>query len=528
MTRNLPLRLRNASRPTADLRYRPLPRPLTSSRALAAVSHLRVSAQHPPTSNIETGLDYERCAALHNAIVRYAWDTAGFEPALMPETVWWDAEHNLKHRDEAGAMMHPTVQAFLQLALEVPVHPGALPGGRFHYYAETLVYAECIVDGFYSGFQYDNEPLRIVPLYSTDPEITESAIGVIYDQTRHMCFYNEYDPDILWGIEDDEDDTSHLWHPLETVLTLFIELIEREKFVVLHHTVKRAPTGFGPTTLPDGSREWVSNPPAEQPQQDPVSGARRHDETQEPWTVQPFTKQDLALTLDNWNALLDAIESRLPGHAEPAAQEDVAFTETMLTEAGLPKEHFIWQFLSKTRKPRFTHLGPGLRLVSPDELIHPPHRHIGTLSNVENCPILFLIGSDDQQTRDVWNHHLETRIPWGLYFDEVRDRCLFEDGCKLVLPFPVASRDMELRDGRRYKNNEGLFQLGISNPFILSHAPQLAMILGYFTEFVRSGKWQVGVDGVLDGTDWWKIADTEDEDILKDFFPEVGCGRDWV
>jgi hypothetical protein len=59
-----------------------------TSEPLEAVRHLRVSIDNPETSTNE-GLDFERCSALHNAIVEHAWQAEGCDLADLPTTTWW-------------------------------------------------------------------------------------------------------------------------------------------------------------------------------------------------------------------------------------------------------------------------------------------------------------------------------------------------------------------------------------------------------------------------------------------------------
>lgn len=67
------------------------PTPIVSSQALDEVRHLRVSAENPATSTDEH-LDFERCAALHNAIVKHAWEAGGQGPATIPARPVWTEE----------------------------------------------------------------------------------------------------------------------------------------------------------------------------------------------------------------------------------------------------------------------------------------------------------------------------------------------------------------------------------------------------------------------------------------------------
>jgi hypothetical protein len=58
-----------------------------TSEPLEAVRHLRVDSKNLETSTND-GLDFERCSALHNAIVKHAWQAEGYHLADLLTTTW--------------------------------------------------------------------------------------------------------------------------------------------------------------------------------------------------------------------------------------------------------------------------------------------------------------------------------------------------------------------------------------------------------------------------------------------------------
>lgn len=64
---------------------------MISSEALYEVNHLRVSGESPATSTSDH-LDFERCAALHNAIIKHGWIAGGRDWADMPAHPLWTDE----------------------------------------------------------------------------------------------------------------------------------------------------------------------------------------------------------------------------------------------------------------------------------------------------------------------------------------------------------------------------------------------------------------------------------------------------
>lgn len=176
----------------SDLHLRSPPSRTHNSSALAAVAHLRVCATNPPTSSISDGLDYVRCSELHNALVRYAWEASGYEPTTMPEETWWEYEQDKDFLETIETALHPTLQEYLKRVLLSPEFPEDCERyssfleyprnpreNNFHRYAEHLAPASEMLGGFYSQRPDDEFDLRIVGLYLTDPNITESMIGVV-------------------------------------------------------------------------------------------------------------------------------------------------------------------------------------------------------------------------------------------------------------------------------------------------------------------------------------------------------------
>lgn len=89
--------------------------PIVSSKALDEIRHLRVSADNPITSTDEH-LDFERCAALHNAIVKHAWEAGGQDPATIPARPVW-TEESIPQR--APDRLHPDLIEYAKRCLSI-------------------------------------------------------------------------------------------------------------------------------------------------------------------------------------------------------------------------------------------------------------------------------------------------------------------------------------------------------------------------------------------------------------------------
>ncbi|KAK5137002.1 hypothetical protein LTR08_001509 [Meristemomyces frigidus] len=195
---------------------------------------------------------------------------------------------------------------------------------------------------------------------------------VYYDQSRHACVFNEGDP-----VDMIIDERPLAWQPLESVLSVYMDMIERSKAVALHKSVQEPPPMWE-DIHPDGSvtMRYFSNLPPREPQQDPASGARRIGTVYDPWVIVSYTSRDLSETLEHWNDLVQAIEERMSSLPQDALEVKGLYTPQTLLDAGIRTDSFAWEFFSRARKPKCTYLGPGLRLPTPTELTLSPTRDL--------------------------------------------------------------------------------------------------------------------------------------------------------
>ncbi|KAF1825884.1 uncharacterized protein K489DRAFT_386428 [Dissoconium aciculare CBS 342.82] len=75
----------------------------------------RITEENPIREDVE-GLDYERCAALHNHIVERGWTERGLNLADLDRTTWWDFHKGDNAFTKHVERLEPTVIAFLKLA----------------------------------------------------------------------------------------------------------------------------------------------------------------------------------------------------------------------------------------------------------------------------------------------------------------------------------------------------------------------------------------------------------------------------
>jgi len=293
---------------------------------LEDVKHLKVSDSNLPTSSPE-GLDFDRCSALHNAIVKHQWQAGGNDPDTLPATTWWQSPRFAAHLNNLSKHLPDSLVKFLQRTL----HPnGNLaadePAGNMFY----LIRGLATPDTLWSELGEDMGDGDRIALYLTDYEISDPSIdGIVYDFSAHCCVFNSYPYN-----EFVDEDKTPIWQYLETVLTAWINMIERQKAVVVHGPF----TNCGP---------------------DPVTGVIC-DGLRHPWGWASYTRADLDETVETWHGLISAINERLPEpHPDPLSNCPGLFEASDLATAGIAEDSFAWQFYRKARRPHFRFLGPG-------------------------------------------------------------------------------------------------------------------------------------------------------------------------
>jgi len=154
-----------------------------TSEPLEAVRHLRVSDNNPETSTND-GLDYERCSALHNAIVKHAWQAEGYDLADLPTTTWWQRSDYAPRLSEVQKHLPESLVEFLKRALS----PAAdeLPDSSRYYF---FYFAQCLSppDSLWSDsmwFQVGEEEVEMggierIALYLTDTFTSDETIDGI-------------------------------------------------------------------------------------------------------------------------------------------------------------------------------------------------------------------------------------------------------------------------------------------------------------------------------------------------------------
>jgi hypothetical protein len=321
-----------------------------------------------------------------------------------------------------------------------------------------------------------------------------------------MALYNEYDP-----IDLQYSKKPLPWQPLESVLSVYLDMIERGKAVALHKSVQEVPPTFQ-VAQADGSLSKIYAFPPAQPQRDPATGAKRTGRVYNPWVIVPYTAKDLQDTLDAWAQLVQAIEERMPSPPPRVDAVHGLYEDSVLRDGGMLIDGFATRVFAGGRQPRFKYLAPGLRLPTADELISGPFRDLED-TDMPIKPIPILLANSTAQTP--WFADHVDQIAAGLYLDgsEREGPSPFEDGSRLVLPYAIGGNGFaETCDGAGIDHRIGdseLYQIGW-NPFILQHAVQLRSMLSRFHDYVVTGVWSVGEHGVTNPIERFQQADASE------------------
>lgn len=330
----------------------------------------------------------------------------------------------------------------------------------------------------------------------------------------------------------DEMDESNPWQPLESVLSVWIGMIQRGKVVALHDDVCKASYDASEWAQ-DANGLWYE---IKGPQRDPTTGAIRIGQAP-PWTIVPWTKQDLTECLETWEMAVDLIEEKisLPPNAHESGLVDLATMETLPIPDGFAK-----QFILQARKPRFNFIAPGLCLPTANTFVKQPF--VCSLSPDEEPsekvtpPILMFRGERNVSTSSLsplsfgYPHEgpEPPECPSGLYFGRCDRTCEtpFEDGCGLLLPFEFENgwaKKSDFSDLVNRESHESLLQSGV-NPFNQRHLVQLQGFLEIVVRNLQDGNWSVDEHGVAGGLDVWKEADTEK---WQRYWLPLGPGMFW-
>ncbi|CAD0096769.1 unnamed protein product [Aureobasidium vineae] len=451
-------------------------------------------------------MDYERCAALHNAIVKHGWTASGRSLDDLPLTTCWEA--NEEDWEADASRLHPSMVEFLKRAYNTelpetePIYNCVSREYKFFYFLEGLIGPQGH-EVYDLGDHIGDHPGHYMTLYSPNNRLGSHAQGLM----------------------------------LETILSVYIDMIETEKVVCIHNDVEK-PGDFKLVNLgEEAGQQWLST--QDRPDSlvaDPITGLAKNGNIMfGPWIVLQYTKGVLEQCLETWEVLVEAIEQKIPAISDSVVEVQYGLAdESMLETAGII-EDFLRKLLLRARRPRFTYIAPGIRLPTPEEFIDQPFSSIKESEADEDIhrkmPFLIFRGENTCRASEHFSHpyNQASRIPTGLYLEgwTQSDLTPFTDATRLLLPFAIGGEDTWAQtsnglaiDGR----HDELYQIG-DNPFAPDHGTSLLGILQNFYAHVVQGNWSVDGRGVSDPIDKFREAETEEH--CNQYAVPMGPGEFW-
>lgn len=463
-----------------------------------------------PARDPAGGMDTARCVALHNYLVLYTWVAQGCPPAAMhagTSTTYFTA-----HGAAAEVLrprLHPSLAAFLDAAILPPDGPPRTP---LFIWADHFCSPEELFDNITADLK-DMLPDSLVNLHYPGHG-GESGGGVFYHQASHSAavFMHMDDHDYAFPVDAHQE----LWHPLETVLSNWIELIFCGKVVA----------------------------------SSPDVPALFDCEKFGPWEWRPYGDAQVDTCVAAWDRLCKAIEARISststtddatidGNTSHTSEPPPLVPAAVLDAASVPDLGFTRAFLTRARRPRFHRIAPGLVLPPADTAGFVAVQAYTSLprSSPQCIPPVCLFpaatpGEDRPSSRYMVNL-TQTTSPWlvqdfcemslevnaGVYSDSIErnDFDNAEEGFRLLLPFSFSRKGARKSDGSFVGENAhtaesmaGLFQHGYK-PFggDAHRAQRLERLFECWRKLVEDGVWAVGPEGVEGTLDAFREADEE-------------------
>ncbi|KAI1110834.1 hypothetical protein F5Y14DRAFT_339532 [Nemania sp. NC0429] len=478
------------------------------------VDGLLVTADNPPRTDV-VGMDHARCAGLHNYLVQYAWLAEGRPPASLHRnnnntffTAHGAAAEALRPR------LDPSVAAFLDAATLPPADDG-FETAPFFFWAEGLSDPDYLLADDMDDLHDEPEDTFLCLYFPNVGQGGEFGGGLLYHQRRHRAavFMHRDDHDYATPVAAHPE----LWHPLETVLSNWIDLVRLGKI-------------------------------AAAPRAEP---APYDAEKIGPWEWRSYSAAQVTACVGAWDRLCDAVEALLPSSSSSSSNgttEDTSrqplLAPAALDAAEVPEDCFARDFLTRARRPRFRRIAPGLLVPPADAGEFGAAQRFTRVPRTAHCipPVcLFPAAGERQPEADVAGFRnpfcgpfraglggvgVPFRVPAGVYSESV-ERDTYggsEEGFRLLLPYDFDARVDEmslvlgmgggarLSDGSLVRRGTAtwLFQHGYK-PFGGDfYRPQrLERLLDHWRALVEQGVWAVGPDGVEGSIDTFREADAE-------------------
>lgn len=341
---------------------------------LPIMDDILVTAEHPARPS-NSGMDHARCAALHNHLVRYAWLAEG----RLLDSLQTNNSFFTTYGEDAEAVrsrLEPSVIAFLETAIIPSPNDDGDENDPSAASLFWFVSGLSDPDFFFANDTadlFDQPPDTLLCLYF--PNIGQGGEfggGLFYHQRHHLAtvFMHMDDYDFALPLEAH----SELWHPLEMVLSNWIELIHVGKVVA---SPREHPSLYGSEKIG-------------------------------PWEWRPFGEGQIRECVDTWHRLCETIEGRISPSLSSSSTSPPTFEPLLpyatLDAASVPQDGFARAFLTRARRPRFKQIAPGLILPPTDPTEFTKRQpYTGLPRESENIipPVLIFSPADPQREADL-------------------------------------------------------------------------------------------------------------------------------
>lgn len=352
-----------------------------------------------------------------------------------------------------------------------------------------------------------------------------------YNQETHECLINLVNTDF------DPSNKILQWQRLETVLSVYIDMIECEKVVCLNNDVEKPGDLKLVEVEGEPEKQWRSTD--DRPDAllaDPTTGVERTDDRMfGPWIVQSYTLETLVRCIQIWDDLVGVIEQAMPTTGDNDGEPEYGLASKEILDAAAVTDEFARNLLLRARKPRFLYIAPGLRLPSPEEFIEQPFKSLKAtqteLDRQHKMPILLFHGEDTcSASKDfLYPYSQPDEVPTGLYLEGWTESDLspFTDATRLLLPFSFGGNNTWAQTGNGIAiddRHDMLYQIG-ENPFMSYHGVSLLAILQNFYAHVYTGNWSVDETGVSGTIERFREAETEEH--CTKYAVSMGPGDYW-
>jgi hypothetical protein len=268
----------------------------------------QVTNDHP--ARYHGRLDHERCAALHNEIIRRGWSGSG-RPLDQLETVNWFQYYGQETEDSRHLLSQDLV-AFLEQAQKIKNDDQFC----LFYYVIGLLGPDRMWETFDWMFE-DEEKYRYLTLYGAT-SMASHPDGLAFDQKENKAVMqiSIHDTDITLNGRTP-------WFPLEVTLSAWLDMMN-----------------FGKIQAADDSFQGL--------------------EKNNPWICHHWNHLMVQETADASNALVERIETRMrdQGFSVPDISEPF-LPDSVIDALGIPPG-FARLFIAKARRPAFTYIATGL------------------------------------------------------------------------------------------------------------------------------------------------------------------------